>query len=374
MIPHMPRKLIVAAVGLLTGWASVAGAQDLGSRRVVFDTVIGVQDVFRETREWPTQVIVDTFVSAELRPGLQLSFRPVLWRTSGEWHQLVDQISIQQQFHKGSDWRIEAGRFPSPMGLGMMENRASINPGVLWCHRPYYMPLPELSPDAPRVSLASAVYPSGVNIATSSDRWDARAAFVDTAPVSFWHNEVVDRHANVVLGAGVTPKQGMRLGAAVALGKVGSVAMPYRMLNVEAQYVFNYTRISGEWTRDRFDLPDGESRVSRGVTMQVQQTLSPRLFAHARATMVQSPQHTGPGDSTLQTSASLDTTIGYRMGPALGPGDPTLRTFRSLDTTVGYRIDPDFALRVGYTAIKSFSASSVDHQLAVSLMWAKRWW
>lgn len=141
----MPRKLIVAAVGLLTGWSSVAGAQDVGSRRVVFDTVIGVQDVFREAREWPTQVILDSFVSAELRPGFQLSFRPVVWRTNGEWHRLIDQISIQQQFHKGSDWRIEAGRFPSPMGLGMMENRASINSGVLWCHRPYYMPLPALA-------------------------------------------------------------------------------------------------------------------------------------------------------------------------------------------------------------------------------------
>ena len=134
----------------------------------------------------------------------------------------------------------------------------------------------------------------------------------------------------------MTPKQGMRLGAAVALGKVGSVAMPYRMLNVEAQYVFNYTRISGEWTRDRFNLPDGESRVSSGVTMLVQQTLSPRLFAHARATIVQSPQYADPGD-------------------------PTLRTFRSLDTTVGYRIDPDLALRVGYNAVRSFSAPTVDH-------------
>ena len=341
--------LTIAVVGLAVGWSSVGFAQDLGSRRFSLDTVVGVQDVFQTARDWPTQVLVDTFVSANVRPGLQLSFRPVLWRVGGTWHQLVDQISIQQQFHKGSDWRIEVGRFPSPMGLGMTENRASINPGVLWCHRLYYDPLPELGSGAPRVSLASAVYPTGVHVATSSDHWDARAAFVDTAPVRFWDDELGGRHANIVLGAGVTPKQGMRLGGALARGELGAANIPYRMFNVEAQYAFSYTRISGEWTRDRFGLPTGESRVSSGVTMQVQQTLSPRVFAHARATVAQSPQDTGSGD-------------------------PTLRTFQALDTTVGYRIDPDLTLRVGYNAIKGFTTPSVDHQLAFSLMWAKRWW
>jgi hypothetical protein len=346
----MLRTRALLVVGLLLGWTSTTSAQDFGSRQVALDTVIGVQDVFQETRDWPTQIVLDTFMSVQIRSGLQMSFRPVVWRVGGTWETLIDQVSLQYEFHKGSNWRIEAGRFPSPMGLGMTENRASINAGVLWCHRPYYMPLPSLGPDAPRVSLASAVYPNGLQVATSSNHWDLRAAVVDQAPLRFWHDDLEDRHANVIVGGGVSPRQGLRLGVAAAAGTIdGSTATPYRMINVEAQYAFDYTRISGEWTRDRFDLPGRGSHVSEGVTMQVQQTLTPRVFVHARASIAESPAH-----------VRLD--------------EMSMESFRSIDTTVGYRVDPDVTLRVGYNAVSGFGAPSVDHQLAFSLMWVKRWW
>ena len=68
----------------------------------------------------------------------------------------------------------------------MTENRASLNAGILWWHRPYYMPLPSLGADLPRVSLISTVYPWGAQMAASDDHWDVRAAVVDRPPVEFW--------------------------------------------------------------------------------------------------------------------------------------------------------------------------------------------
>jgi hypothetical protein len=232
----------------------------------------------------------------------------------------------------------------------MTENRSNVNPGVLWWHRPYYMPLPDLGAGAPRVSLISAIYPDGVLVTTSAAHWDARAALLDLAPVQFWRGETgADRGANVVAGGGLTLMPGLRIGVAAAQGDLTSgPAGDYRMINVEGDYAFGYTRVSGEWTRDTFDVTDGR-RVARGWTLQVQQTLTPRLFAHARATSIDAPEAVGAG--------------------AIAP-----RVFRSIDTTLGYRVNPELTIRAGYSAVRGWQAGRIDHHAGVSLMWARRWW
>lgn len=346
----MRRRASIVA-GICT-WllASAPVSAQSGARRVAFDTVVGVQDLFAETRDWPTAVVFDPFLSAQVLPGLQAAVRPKVWRLNGEWELVLDQASLQYEWQWGSNWRVEAGRFPSPVGLGMTENRANVNSGVLWWHRPYYMPLPSLGPKAPRVALVSAVYPDGVMVSTSGAAWDARAGLMDTAPVEFWRGEThTDRRANVAVGAGVTPVQGLRLGVAAAQGDLtDDPAGGYRMINVEADYAFGYTRISGEWTRDRFRLADGRFDA-RGWTIQAQHTLSPRWFAHGRATVMTAPE-------VAADARAVE------------------RTFRSLDTTVGYRVDAELTVRAGYSAVRGFGASVVDHQAGVSVMWSRRWW
>ncbi len=329
--------------------ATPAGAQSSGARRLALDTVIGVQDLFDTARDWPTVGMFDTYASAEIGRRLQISVRPKIWRLNGEWDLELDQASVQYSFQKGSNWRVEAGRFPSPIGRGMTENRSNVNGSVLWWHRPYYMPLPSLGLDAPMVSLISAVYPNGVLVTTSGDWWDARAALVDEAPVRFWQGDAgTDRRPNAIVGAGVTPRQGLRGGVATSWGDLTETpAGRYRMVNVEAEYAFAYTRISGEWTRDRFEMP-GADHTARGWTLQAQQTLTPRLFAHARTTTIRSPE-------------------------VMGVQAPRERTFRSIDTTVGYLIDADLTLKGSYSAVKN-GLAPVDHQAGVSLMWARRWW
>jgi hypothetical protein len=339
---------IVMVLGALAGGAG-ASAQETGSRRFAFDTVIGVQDIFAETRDWPTAIVFDPFVSAEIRPNLHVSVRPKFWRLNGEWETVLDQAALQYTFQRGSNWRVEAGRFPSPIGIGMTENRSSINPGVLWWHRPYYMPLPSLGPGAPMVSLVAATYPSGALLATSGDRWDARAALVDTAPVQFWKGDArASRRLNVIAGGGMTPTQGVRGGVAGAWGDLTDAPSGrYQMLNAEGEFAFGYTKLSGEWTRDRFDVTSG-THVARGWTVQIQQTLTPRLFAHSRATMIDAPEVTAAG--TVR------------------------RTFRSVDTTFGIRVDNEITLKLGHSAVRTWNASAIDHQAGLSLMWTRRWW
>jgi hypothetical protein len=337
--------------------SGIARAQDrtpVNVRRIAIDTVTGVQDFFREERNWPTQLVFDTFMTVQPRTGWQVSFRPKLWRVNGEWEMLIDHASVRYEFHRGSNWRIEAGRFPSPIGYGITENRPSLNPGLVWWHRPYYMPLPALAPGFPLTSLISTVYPTGVTAQTSGDHWDARAALVDRAPVQFWYGEErVPKGLHTVIGGGVTPRQGLRVGAGTAWGEAARASQGvdtprYQMLTVEAEWAFAHTKMSGEWVHDRFTLATGDA-IARGWTAQVQQTITPRMFAHTRTTFIQSP------DGTI-------------------PSSPVLRRFRSIDTTLGYRLDPELTLRVSHAAIKSFTKATFDHQIGLSVMWTRRWW
>jgi len=329
-----------------------AKAQSGGTRAVAFDTTLGVQDYFDDAGAWKTQLIVDPFASAAIAPGLQVLVRPLFWRAmTGQWENYLAQASVRYEFEKGSKWRVEAGKFTSPIGLGMTENRASVNDSVIWWHRSYYSPLPSLGGGAARHSLIASIYPVGVQVNTSRDHWDARAAFTDRAPADFFHNPGAPRRANGIVGAGITPRQGMRFGMATAWGRSGDAltAEPYRMVNVEGEYAFAYTKISGEWTHDRFDVAAGVV-TARGMTLQAKQTITPRIYLHSRGSVIES---------------------GVLALPA---GSPGTRTSWYLDTTLGLLVSPEATIRLAHSAIRRSSATVVDNQIGVSIVWAKRWW
>ncbi len=337
--------------------AAPVAAQERGARgrrAIALDTVVGVQDFWADAGQWRTQVVFDLASTVEVAGGVQASFRPKLWRVRGEWKTLVDQASIRAEFRRGSNWRLEAGRFASPVGLGLTENRPNLNPGVVWYYRPYYAPLPSLGARAPRMSLVSTVYPYGGQVSTSTGHWDARAAVLDRAPVEFWQQTPgTPRRANVMAGGGITPRQGLRVGVATAAGRLppapatAGSGWPYRLLNVEGEFAFARTKVSGEWTRDEFKSPT-RSHTATGWTLQGRQTITPRIFAHSRLSAVTAPAAAGTAFVT--------------------------RTYRSIDTTVGYLVSPDVTVRVGHAALKSYTLTDIDHQFGASLIWTRRWW
>jgi hypothetical protein len=176
-------------------------------------------------------------------------------------------------------------------------------------------------------------------------------AFIDRAPADFFHTEDPPFRANGVVGGGISPRQGMRIGAAAAWGRSGdaTVSDPYTLINVEGEYAFGYTRISGEWTRDRFETLAG-NREARGATLQIKQTVTPRVYVHSRATAITSP-----------------VTI-------VATGEVPDRTSWYTDTTFGCLVSPETTVRVAHSAIRRWNAAAVDHQIGVSIVWSKRWW
>jgi hypothetical protein len=356
MLEELMRRTMCACVVVCLVAANAHAQADSSSRprAMAFDTVVAVQDMFFESNNWRTQIIADSMTNAELATGLQVNFRPVLWKVNGRWETLVDQASIRYERKVGLDLRVEAGRFPSPIGLGMMENRASVNAGVNWCHRLYYSPLPSLGPGVSQHSLIAAVYPAGALVSASSSQWDARVALVDRAPVDFWSPSTPFRQRlNTIVGAGVSPRRGARVGVATAWGEMpaaSGVNAPghYRMLNVEGEWAFGYSKLSAEWTGDVFDTVSG-NRIATGLTAQWRQMLTPHWFAHSRATLGHAP-----------------------LVDATGAGMP--QRHRSVDSTVGYLVNPDVTLRVGHTVVRGWSRPSLDHQLGVSIVFARRWW
>ena len=350
----MSRRSSVVALGLLLSLAASSEAQisGTGTRAIALDTVIGVQDYFDDAGAWKTQLIIDPFTTVEVAPRLQVSVRPLIWRVmTGDWEVYVPQASVRYEFEKGSKWRVEAGKFTSPIGLGMTENRASVNDSVIWWHRGYYSPLPAIGGGAAPHSLIASIYPMGVQANTSTKHWDARAAFIDRAPADFFHTANPPFRPNGVVGGGISPRQGMRIGAATAWGRSGdaNTSDPYKMVNVEGEYAFGYTKISGEWTRDRFETLTGK-RDAHGATLQVKQTLTPRMYVHTRATAITSPV------TVVATGAVPERTSWYA------------------DSTFAYLVSPETTVRVAHSAIRKWNAPAVDNQIGVSIVWARRWW
>lgn len=350
----MSRRPVAVALFLILAAVTSAHAQTTttGTRAVAFDTVVGVQDFFDDSGAWKTQLIVDPFGTVEVAPRLQVSVRPLIWRVmTGAWEVYVPQASIRYEFEKGTKWRIEAGKFTSPIGLGMTENRASVNDGVIWWHRGYYSYLPAIGGGAAPHALIASIYPMGVQANTSAKHWDARVAFIDRAPTDFFHQEGAPARGNAVVGGGITPRQGLRIGAGAAWGRSGDANLSdrYALVNVEGEYAFAYTKVSGEWTRDRFETPTGD-REAHGATLQVKQTLTPRIFVHTRATAITSP-----------------VTI-------VATGEMPNRTSWYADTTLGYLVGPETTVRLAHSAIRRWNVPNVDNQVGISIVWARRWW
>ena len=84
--------------------------------------------------------------------------------------------------------------------------------------------------------------------------------------------------------------------------------------------------------------------------MQGIQTLTPRIFVAARQEGTSAP-------------------------PLRAPVNPRDRTaFHTTEATFGYRIVPDLTARASYMSRKPFTRTTLDQQIGVSLVWARRWW
>jgi hypothetical protein len=305
-------------------------------------------------------IIIDVTAVVRLGGGWLLYARP--WfrqpRTS-EWDKEIYQAALQYERSGPIAARVDIGYLASPIGSGMMDTRPGVNPTIM-PHLTYLQAMPVFDPGAPRVAPIAASYPLGGQLTLSTNRWDARAAVLQTAPNRRF---VINSGSNprttptAVFGGGVTPMVGVRLGAAVALGEYvakeelagqESAGRQLRMIAVEGEYAFNFTRINGELTRSGLETGAG-SEAAYAWFVQGTQTLSPRWFVAARQSGVSSPP--------LRTA-----TISGARG-----------SFHATEATVGYRLSPELAVRGSFVGRKPYNRAAWDQQAGASLVWTQRW-
>jgi hypothetical protein len=331
---------------------------------VALDVVAAVDGVRGSTPRRDTQVWFDLFGAVHIGNGIDVVARPVISRRAfdGAWQKQMYQLGVRYERPassvRGLGLRFEVGQMPSPIGIGMLENRADLNP-VVSQHSAYYLPLPRVDPEIPRAFLIAGTYPFGAQATVSSRRWDARFAAIDGSPVrgrSMLGSNKPPRLLNLVAGVGVTPRVGLRVGAGVAHGAYASMRevrdtsrgdREATMVQVEGEWSFGYTRLVGEWVRSVLETARHDASTE-GYWVEATRTLTPRLFAATRWDQ-QYFEYQPPGKTTLAR-----------------------QHYTRFEATAGIRISPDLTLRAGYMGREGYVVFHWDDQFIASLVWQKR--
>ena len=358
-----------AVSALIVFGAAPASAQSF--ERFALDTVVSVDEFGGENVSNHPQIIIDIsggvrisdHVQAYIRPWFRLPRPNTPTSPVPDWSHELYQAGIRYERPASGGrlaTRLDLGYNVSPIGLGVIDTRPSLNPTIA-AHVSYLSPMPAFDLTVPRVSAISATYPLGGQVTVSSAHWDARGALLNSAPTRIYavgRPRVRPRRRHLSAGAGVTPITGLRLGASFAQGQYATakeVTGPVQadrsvvIVGGEGEYAFGYTKISGEILRSRFERSAGQA-VAYEWFVQGIQTLSPRWFVAGR--------HEGTQAPPLITATTVGQTT--RLATA--------------EATVGFRVTPEVTLRSSYYTRKSYGASAWDHQVGVSAVWARKWW
>jgi len=347
--------------------ASDARAQEIA--RYSLESVVAVDEFGGQNSVHSPQIVIDVSAAVRMGDHWQVYVRPWfrLPRPNApgldvpDWDKELYQAGVRYERSGPVAVRLDAGQILSPIGLGLFDVRPGLNPTIV-PHISYVSPMPVFDPTGPRVTPVSATYPLGAQLTVSSLHWDARAAVINTAPTRVWAIGAVTNPKQtpvVVVGGGITPAIGLRLGAAFARGDYAtpaeltvptSTGRAMTMASGEGEWAFSGTKISGEILRTSFDTLGVTSAVAYEWFVQGQQTLSPRWFAAAR--------HEGASAPPLVNG--------------IVPGTRT--QFKAVEATAGYRLSPDLTLRASYYAREFYGATTWTNQIGASVVWAHRWW
>jgi hypothetical protein len=325
---------------------------------VAIDTSALVSDTVDRSGNATTGVILDAFVSVNLGRGFEIMTRPFVQQLpSGEWNRQIWIAALRFERRGRVGLRVEAGLIPPPVGLANLTLRphliATVNqPSAL------FQGLPELQVGSPRLTVLGALYPYGVSATVSRPHWDARAALIDASPMRprrVFAERNPPRFQNIVVGGGVTPVVGLRVGGSVTRGgwlRAGelpgiSADQGATVLTLETELSYRHTKVSAEWVRNSLDLGPSTRRVT-GWFAQGQQALTPRWFVAGRVERI---------------SAG-------RLSAVPAVLDPR---FAGTEETIGYRLSPEITLRAGHRARRTFGQTAFLHEANVSIVWWRRW-
>lgn len=372
------RALIVTSATLPIVLHTVrAQAQDV-TGRIAMEAVASIS--VSSADDGKPFLMFDQISTVGVGRGWDVIVRPWARRMpAGDWSAEMYQLQMRYTSSTRIPFRFDAGVISSPLGLATLELKADQNP-TIGAPFYYFVPLPPFDGNFDRVTIMSGGYPLGAIVTASGAHWDLRGGMTDATPArarSVFSSSKAPAAPQFVVGGGVTPATGLRFGAGLAAGRyrVDAVAQKtmvipderYRsgtatdviprgtpipdetatVFNVEGEYAVGYTRVSGELIVDRFETLISPA-VARAFNLVAVRTLTPRWFTAGRIV----------GAST----------------PILTTPTPVRRVGKTAEATVGYRVTPTITLRAAYQGSKGFSATAWTHAVAVSTVWAQRWW
>lgn len=366
----------VLRVGLvaltLSGVARQGQAQPASLSRVSLESVTMIDVVRGDGTTGNPDASLDVMAVARIGRGWTAIVQPWFFKSStanSDWIKEIYQAAVRHERPGRVATRLEAGFISSPIGLGMLDMRADTNP-LLLAHMSYIVGLPAFEKDAPAMRAIAKSYPLGAVGTVSTTHWDVRAAIVSAAPTrkyALYATPDNPQHTPVtVLGGGITFFPGFRVGASYAGGHyasssevsgpvsavpsaISAAAPALRMWNLEGELAFGYTRLSAEYTRERFIRSATENRASTWF-IQGTQTLAPRWFVAGRSESI-----TAPAPLALRASR---TEVSFRVNEAV----------------LGYRVTRDLTLKSSVIGQRYFMASAADKRAGVQLVWSRRWW
>jgi hypothetical protein len=304
-------------------------------------------------------VTLDLVGTVRIAGGWDIVVRPwSMRRPGGDWMFEMYQLQVRYVSSTRVPFRLDAGVLPSPVGLFTLELQPHRNP-LISAPSYYFAPLPAVDGKFTGARLVSGGYPLGAVFSVSGARWDTRAGITDSSPAlprNVFSGSRPPVEPQLVFGGGISPVTGMRLGIGITRGRFrprttapGPIAEPRNatVFNLEGEYAVGHTRLAGEWLRDRFETVSGTA-IARGFTLQAAQTLSPRIFAAARATRVSSPVITVPAEARRSSTA--------------------------FEASLGYRLTTELTLRGGYQRERGYQDARWKNAAVMSVVWAERWW
>jgi hypothetical protein len=352
---------LVAAIAAVLTVGRPAGAQSLS--RASIDSVAMVDLFAGDGTSGRPDSSLDISSVVRLGAGWHVHVRPWFFRSStmDAWNKEIYQAAVRYERPGPVALRVEGGYIASPIGLGMLDMRADINP-TIQSHLSYFVPLLPFDRSAPSVRPIAASYPLGALATLSTRWWDARAAIVNSAPTRRYALNARNGNPRAtpvfIAGGGITPRTGLRLGASMASGQYATAeelrdpvagSRDLLMWTLEGEYAFGYTKLAAEVTRERFSLANGQAHASTWF-VQATQTLSPRWFLAGRHEAIHAP---------VQYFAV--------------PGTPR-PSFRTSEATAGYRLTRELILRTSLTATRGYTAATTDFRVGAQLVWSRRWW
>jgi hypothetical protein len=353
---------------LFAGFAQgSAAAQESRTSRLAIDTSAAVDTSVNGSGDAINGLTADALLSFDLGGNLQFVTRPFLQRlgASGEWNAQVWLAALRYERTGEVAIRLDLGYIPSPVGMANLMLRPHSNPTIA-LPASLFSSLPLVDVGGPRTTLLGAIYPLGASATISSLAWDVRVAVMDTSPTrsrrifSDGTPPNPPRFGQFVVGAGVTPMVGVRVGASLTRGgweragesPAASQDRSATIATVEADVSRGHTRLQAEFTYDRFEVNNGPV-VARGAFLQGQHTLSPRWFVAGRVERVTSPAIFAAPDilSVVRRTQQL----------------------QGFEETLGFRLTADLTLRASHRMRRTFGRSDFDHVGAVSVVWWRRW-